>query len=514
MRGVRNNQKGTTRSREGQVGLYPVVAAPILFGVTRCVLVVFALGVIGATTTGLAADGDLPLVSAVRSGDLAAVRPLLASGVDVNAGEPDGTTALHWAAFNDDVETVRELLRAGAAVGAVNRYGVAPLSLACINGTAAVVAALLEAGADARTALPEGETALMTAARSGNAEVLRLLITHGADVNAREQFRGQTALMWAASYGHAAAVRVLLEYGADVNARSKGSPTAAGLRREGAGAPVVVKQLPTGYSAILFAARAGRIEVAQALLDAGASLADVAPDASTPLMLAIINAHFELAAMLLDRGADANFVGRGWMPLHATLEVRNPDQERFVDPVPTGRLTSFDLLRSLLAHGADPNGRSVKRLQGMVGATPFALAAKAGDTDAMRLLAAHGADPLLAANDGTTPLMVAAGIGFREGASPATDADALAGATLCIELGGDVNAMNNAGDTALHGAASRGADAVVRLLVAKGARIAVKNKKGITPIQATEAAEGKTAHPGTAALLRDLLAQAASVPPR
>ena len=138
-----------------------------------------ALSVLGVLLTALlaaAAPADLPLVDAVKAGDVATVRALVAQGIDVNAAEVDGTTPLHWAAYGQGAEIARLLLAAGAGVNVGNRYGVRPLSLACVDGNAPVIAALLDAGANPNTSLMEGETAVMTAARSGNVEAVELLL--------------------------------------------------------------------------------------------------------------------------------------------------------------------------------------------------------------------------------------------------------------------------------------------------------------------------------------------------
>ena len=348
-----------------------------------------------------AAGPDNPLVEAVKNGRIAAVRTLIQQHADASAPEGDGTTALHWAARQNDLEIVDLLLGAGAQVKAANRYGVTPLAVACTSASAAIVERLVKAGADPNSASPEGETALMTAARTGRVEVVKVLLAHGARVAATERWHGTTALMWAAAEGHAAVAQVLLEGGvdkADIHARSKG-----------------------GLTALLLAVREGRIEAVRTLLSAGANASDIAPDGTSALVLAIINAHYELAALLLDKGADPNAADSRGSALHALAWMRRPGRApgAVAQPVPTGNLDSLEVARALLAHGANPNVRIAwkeSRKGGFQlgtevdlppdiaigrnylifgGATPFYLAAKGSDVDLMRVLAASGADPLI-----------------------------------------------------------------------------------------------------------------------
>ena len=440
---------------------------------------------------------DAPLVEAVRKGDAAAVRALLQRGTDVNAPEQDGTTALHWAAETDDLELVQLLIRRGADVKAANRYGATPLMAACLGGSAAVVDALLQAGADANTASPDGETALMLAARSGKTDAVRALIARGANVHAREGLRRQTALMWAAAENHGATVKTLIEAGADVEARADG-----------------------GFTAFLFAVRAGHVDAVTTLLAAGvdvnttleappaspaAGAASAAP--STPaqplagagtsaLVMAVVNAHFELAALLLKHGADPNASAQGWTALHQLAWTRRPPNVKGLPPpVPTGSLDSLGLAKTLLAHGADPNARQTREprdghrtfMISRVGATPLFNAAKGTDIDLMRLLVANGADPSLRTEEGATLLMAAAGVGiWKTGESAGTNAEALEAVKVALEFGIDVNAADARGNTALHGAAIRGADAIARLLIERGARVDVRNKIGWTPLTIAE----------------------------
>ncbi|HEY2906322.1 MAG TPA: ankyrin repeat domain-containing protein [Vicinamibacterales bacterium] len=443
-----------------------------------------------------AASDDAPLVDAVKQSDIERVSSLIAAGADVNAAMPDGTTALHIAAYFDELRIASLLIDRGASVKVVNRYGVAPLSLAASTGDAALVEKLLTAGADPNTALPAGETALMAAARAGGVDAAKLLLARGARVNATENWKGQTALMWAAARDHAAVVQALVAAGADVRARSKG-----------------------GFSAFLFAARGGHIDAAKALLGAGADVNETAPDGTSALVVAVVNGHFELAKNLLEAGADPNADKQGWTALHQISWVRRPNTgQNSPGPVPDGTVSSLDLIRELAAYGADLDARETKEpkdsyrsAMNRIGATPFLLAAKAVDLDMMRVLVELGADPLLATEDGTTPLMVAGGVGiYAVGDSPGTADEADRAVAMCLELGGDATAVDANGETALHGAALRGANGAVKLLVDAGARLDLKNKKGWTPLRIADGVSynGTTKRMlHTAALLREIMTE-------
>ena len=465
------------------------------------------------------AIADQRLVEAVKRHETAPIRALLEEGVEVNVPEVDGTTPLHWAVHHDDAALVERLLGAGAHVSAQNRYGIEPLSIACINGSAAVVEALLTAGADPNTFQPEGETALMTAARSGSVDVVELLLARGADVNARETWRGQTATMWAAAEGHAAVVRMLVSAGADVDARSTFPDERRTNRRPRSGQE---DDQPKGLTPILFAVRGGHIDATTALLEAGARVNSTAPSGYSLLHLAILNAHFELAATLLDQGADPNAAGplpRALTPLHHVVQIRRPIWTTRPQPVATGNLDSLQLMKELLAHGAHvdaPLPPPPERAPAGVdadeqipppggGATPLWLAARGPDPDAMRVLLAAGADPLVKTDAQVTLLMSAAGIDYRQGPREKLETEVLEAVTLALELGADVAATDAEGNTALHGAAIRGVNSTVRLLLERGAKIDAKNDWGRMPIDIAEDASDARSQPETAALLRELM---------
>ena len=482
-------------------------------GATRGRLAGGLLAFVLCTGAGVA-TAQSPLIEAVKQGDPAAVRTLLDRGAAVAAPESDGTTALHWAVHRDDGDVAALLIGAGADATAANRYGVAPIALASLNGSAPMLARLLAAGADANRAQPEGETALMTAARTGRVEAVRLLLDHGADADAAEQWRGQTALMWAAAEGHTAAVRELVSRGADVHARSgyaegSASGPAAG---DDAGAEDEAAP-PRGFSAFLFAVQGGHLDAATVLADAGADVDDVAPDGSSALVVAVDNRHYALAAWLLDRGADPNAAGVGWTALHTAILAHRPHFRVVPDPSPTGRLSSGALIEALLAAGADPNAASRERvrlatqtspLYPTEGVTPFLLAAIAADVPLMRLLLAHGADTSVTTASGSTALMAAAGAATYAGQGAGSEADALEAVTLLLDTGVDVHAADEAGNTALHGAANRGANSVVELLLAHGARLDAANGRGWLPVTIAQGPiDTIEPFPETYALLRE-----------
>ena len=438
-----------------------------------------------------AAPSPARLADAAEERDTANIRALLEQGADVNAPQADGMTALHWAAYRDDLETVKLLLEAGAGVTAANRYGVTPLSLACTNGNAAMAGLFLEAGADPNTALRGGESALMTAARTGKAGVVKALLSRGADVHAKETRRGQTALMWAAAEGHAEVVEELIQAGADVDAR-----------------------LASGFTPLLFAVREGRPGVARVLLNAGADVNDtIRPPEGGPsqargyqgaprfgasvLLLAVANAHYELAASLLEAGADPNAGLPGYTVLHAIARVRKPGVgDNNPAPEGSGNMSSIEFLKKIAAHGANLNARMTQKVNlgntrlNKLGATPFLLAAQSADAELMRTLAALGADPLLTNKDNSTPLMAAAGLGTRSpGEDAGTEPEVLEAVQAALDLGADINAVNNNGETAMHGAAYKNLPKVVELLAEKGAGIEIwnqKNKYGWTPLSIAE----------------------------
>ena len=433
-----------------------------------------------------AAGADAPLADAVQRQDLAAVGDLLQASTDVNERQVDGMTALHWAAYHDDADLVGRLVEAGADVHAANRYGVTPLSLAAENANVAMVERLLEAGADPNATLPGGETVLMTAARTGRVGAVRALLAAGADLVAQEPARGQTALMWAVAEGHADVVETLVEVGADFRT-----------------------PLDSGFTPFLFAVREGHLGVVRTLLAAGVDVNRTVDEVirqerayrtgaplrvgTTPLMVAVTNAHWDVAAALLDAGADPDAAGPGYAALHLIPRVRKPGVGDN-DPAPygSGRMSSIELVRKLAEHGADLNARMTERRNlnatrhHEVGSTPFMLAALVADAELMRTLVELGADPLAKNDEFSTPLMAAAGLGTRSpGEDAGTEEEVLEVVELLLELGDDINAVDDNGETAMHGAAYKNLPRVVEFLAANGANADVwneENRYGWTPL--------------------------------
>ncbi len=409
--------------------------------------------------------GESPLADAAESQNSSAISKLLEQKANVNLPQADGMTALHWATYHDDLGTVKRLIAAGADAKVTNRYGVTPLSLACTNGNGGIVELLLDSGTDANTKLPGGETVLMIASRTGRLGPVKALIAKKADVDARER-KGQTALMWAAAEGHVEVVDALLKAGAEFST-----------------------PLPSGFTPLFFAVREGRSKVVFRLLEAGVKINEPMQPKSgkriCPLIMAIENGHFELAAALLKAGADPNDRPAGYAALHAITWVRKPIRgDGDPPPIGSGDLSSLDLVRQLITHKADVNIRLEKGDSGRgrfttTGSTPFLLASRTADVPLMRLLLELHADPKLSNADNCPPLLAAAGVGaLGDGdEAAATEDEAIAALKLLLDLGSDVNAVDNNGETAMHGAAYQSLPKVVQLLAGHGTDINIWNRK-------------------------------------
>jgi ankyrin repeat protein len=459
-----------------------------------------------------AASGDLRLVEAARHRDQQQLRSLLNQHADVNLRSDDGSTALLWAAHWNDLETAELLIRAGADANAANDFRMTPLSQACTNGSAGLVELLLKAGANPNTPVATGETPLMTCARSGSADAVRMLVARGADVNAKEPLENQTALMWAAAERHPNVVGMFIEVGADLQAHTK-----------------------KGFTALHFAAREGDLESTRLLLAAGVNVnirsqpnpsekgegreggarggaaagggagarvranAATGSAGSTPLLVATVRGQVPLALFLLERGADPNISDAGFTPLHWTVStwesgVSNPVYG-FADPMSgiPNRQAKLQLVKALLAHGANPNARMTRRPSGVAGgaggfgyedvagATPFLLASSVADTELMRLLLAAGADPKLVTKTNTTALMAATGLNHGVGESSVTEQQVLEAVKLLLEVGVEATGVTTFNENALFGPAYRGWNTLLDLLIEKGVEVNVVSKAGVTP---------------------------------
>jgi len=447
---------------------------------------------VGTSGASQAADS---LVEVAQAKDHDAAVALIAKGADVHARGADGTTALHWAVYNDDADLVQRLIKAGADVSAVNDYGASPLRQAATVADPMVIKALLKAGARADETNAEGETALMIVARTGNIESARLLLSHGAKVDAKEQWGGQTALMWAAAQKQPEMVKFLISHGAKVNER--GTVRDWQRRVTAEGRPKNMNH--GGFTPLLYAAREGYVECAKYLIKAKADINLPDPDGTTPLILALMNMRFDMAAYLVQAGADVNkwdFYGN--TPLYVAIDMNNLPRGGRPDLPSLDDTNGLQVAAMLLEKGANVNAQLKLRPQyrnGVfdrggdqvlsTGTTPLLLAAKVGDTEAIKLLLKY--KPLIDLPNaaGVTPLMAAAGMGHSFNPTRGrfkTDADAAESVKLLQVAGATINGHDRNGLTALHSAAEHGWNETVKLLVADGADLQPKDAKGLTPI--------------------------------
>jgi uncharacterized protein len=539
----------------------------------RTLISICCLGALAALPLSVlidAAPSATAVVEAAMNGNRDAVRSLLKDGADVNTAQADGMTALHWAAQKGDVELAKVLLYASANVRATTRIGAyTPLLIASRNGDAAMIDTLLQAGSDPNGATTNGTTALMLASAAGKIDAVTVLIGGGANVHARENVKGETALAFAAAYGRADVVRALTAAKADPMVTTKivdlesfareeqerfaaeraaqgrggrgGEPGAqpAGRGAQGPQIAGVNRQYNYtelvgywgGMSPLHLAARQGHVEVAKALLDAGADVNQpVAGDKTSPMLVAIINGHFDLAKYLLDKGANPNQPqdANGATPLYAALNCQWAAKALYPQPraYEQQQLSYLDLMTALLEKGADPNARLTRKVwysqydfdqSGVdeAGATPFWRAAYAADVDGMRLLMKYGADPNIttmrtpgrvrtgditrevrdvsplppvpAGGPAVSALLAASGVGYGEGFAANHHRFAPGGMLAAVkflveELHADVNAKDHDGNTAIHNAAARGDNEMILYLVSKGADVKQVNREGKTTV--------------------------------
>jgi uncharacterized protein len=490
---------------------------------------------LGAALSGLTVfvwqPAGATVASAARHGDIEEARRLIAAGMDVNALESDGTSAVLWAAYQADPDLVRVLISAGADPNTANNFGVTPLLQASRYGDAPTIAALLEGGADITAATRAGETPLHAAARTGRVEGVKLLLEHGADPNAVEELEGQTPLMWAAADGHLGVVDALLEAGADPNAQARVSDLKERSRRT---------DFPSGgFTALMWATRNGDEAIVRRLLDAGADLNLRNGDDATAMMIAIVNDRFDFALKLLELGADANdgSLYQAVVMHDATTDWLAKDGTRWRADHPNEN-TALDVIRVLLDAGADPNQQYTTQMHSAsmccdtkaVG-SPFFRAAIAADVEAMKLMIAHGADiewapakaddgddaivPPGGGNAGKTPLMVALnggkGVGMaggpgdiREGRAPpfreVSNREPLDAVKLLLEAGANPDAVNPKGESALHLAAKDGKLDMVRALAEAGATLDLRNADGKTALEVVEKMPPRDPPPTSGAL--------------
>jgi ankyrin repeat protein len=532
---------------------------------------------------GLNAANDALVADAASKGDREAVRALLKKGLDVNAAQGDGTTALHWAAIKGDAELAQMLIYAGANVRATTRLGAyTPLYLAAKGGHSAVVAALLAAGADAKATTSNGTTPLMIAAAAGDTKSITSLIENGAEINAKDTAKGETPLMFAAGFNRTDAVKLLLARGADhkvtttvVDLFALTAPEEEAVARGTGGNSVAPRpqgnraadiagatrafryneliSTQGGLTALLFAARQGYTDTAKALIEGGAGINQPnAGDKTSPLLMAIINGHYDLAMYMLEQGANPNAAAfNGVAPLFAVLNLQWSPKSLYPSPKAhqQQKTTYLEMMQALLDKGADPNARVARKVWYQAynsdyagfdeaGATPFFRAAYASDVAAMRLLVAHGADPNIPTykpagrpftgegtrqvqdlsgvppipygGPGILPLHAASGVGYGEGFAANSHRYAPTGFLPAIkylveELGADVNAADHEGNTPLHLAASRGDNDSIRFLVSKGADVMRVNREGNTTVDMANGPVQRTQpYPETIKLLESL----------
>jgi uncharacterized protein len=518
---------------------------------------------------------DLALLQAAEQDDATQVAILLKKHASPNTAFGDATTPLHWAAYNDDLPLVKLLLASGAAPDSRTRLrALTPLLMAAESGDAELIETLLKSGAAVDAANDSGTTPLMIAAASGSTVAVTALLAHGADVNAREKTYGQTALFFAAGRNRADVVRLLLSKGADpkvkttiaklervsvgvngevlddkkstsANERKDASPAgeksaedakakaekktvekpddkvkdAYGFTAADRKKRVYGTQKIGGMTALLVAARDGQKDAVSALIDAGGDINQTSDtDHATPLILALINGHYDLAYFLLQHGADPRLAtSDGLAPLFALIDVQWAPHTWYPQPITANEHVEYlDLANELLKRGADPNAAIAKRLWfrsfandetwfDVEGSTPFLRAALAGDLTTMRLLVEHGANPNLATKSEDTPLMASAGIGWAAYWTSNAPTARLDAVKYCLDHGANVNAKDAKGYTALHGAAFRGDNEMVKYLIATGADVQAKTKDGDTVADVANGLfEHAIPHADTVALVQGL----------
>ncbi len=460
----------------------------------------------GTAMLWLAANTTLAnsLADLVNAGDIEAARDLIARGADVNELSVDGTSALHWAVYRLDHALVDQLLAQGADPNIRNDYDATPMSTAAVSGDYRIMKALLDAGGDVNSPNREGQTVLMAVARTGKTDTARLLLERGADVNAQEKWGGQTALMWAASQRQPEMTKLLVEFGADVDARGRDHDWPRWITSEPRNKPLD----RGGFTALLYAAREGCAGCIEALLAGGADINLSDPNGQTPLIMALLNLHYDSAALLIERGADIRrWDWWGRTPLYVAIDLHEIPGSSRGDLPSTDKHTALDIAKVLLDKGAYVNQRLKKEppfrggdrgytdgspdsrvLNG--GATALHKAAKSADIDAVKLLLAHGARvdiPNMIYE--VTPILAAAGVWrvygiFRDepvSGRFTTGETAAEVMRLLLDAGADIQDVASNGQNVAHGAAKAGWHEVLQMAHDLGVDLNAKDVGGHTP---------------------------------
>jgi ankyrin repeat protein len=413
-----------------------------------------------------------------------------AAKADVDHRNADGSTPLQWAIYEGDVAEVRRLLDEGADPNLANEYGASPMSLAAEVANTEILNRLLEAGADADSPNQDGQTALMAVARTGNVAAAKALLEHGATVDARESFGGQTALMWASARRHPEMIELLLAHGASIDARSTAREYQRHVTAEGR-----PKSLDSGgFTSLLYAARENCIACADVLVKYGADIDLPDPDGVSPLLLAIMNANWDLAKRLIEAGADVDqWDIYGEAPLYTAIGQRQRIDGGHASIDPPNETKGIDIVRLLIEHHANPNmqlffkpayvrgGSTSTR-----GATPLIRAAANDDKEVVKLLLDNGADPTLYMADRQTPIHAVL-------AGRAPERDALELIKVFHDAGTDVNVValvvhmeEVRGGSALHYAVRKRYKKVIEQLASFGIDMNLKDQDGLTALDYTQ----------------------------
>jgi uncharacterized protein len=445
----------------------------------------------GADAKQKGPHGETMLMLAARNGSAESIKLLLRAGTDVNAREPvRGTTALMWAVEQKHPAAVKALLDGGADHRAKSGPAGLPRNYMAQKVNTANVEAAMKRWSEA---VKNGRTYEQQLAfeEANGKRVQRLLpdftkddlptiakfiaqATAFADVDTILDFIRPQVI--AAGKDVDELDRLVRQQIEEAEATNDSDVVVAGLVGRGGG----------GLTALVFAAREGDLESSKLLVAAGADVNQTTEYGWTPLLTSTNNRHYELAAWLIENGANVNLANKGgWTPLYLATDNRNIEGGDF--PVPKPDMDHLDLIRILLDHGADPNLRSkdntltrtIFTMQWFfeAGATPFVRAAQSGDVELLKLLLAHGADPSIATDFDDTALSAAAGIGWVEGVTyEHSMKENFEAVKMLLELGLDPNSANRDGRTPLMGAALKGRNDVVQILVDHGAKLDTRDR--------------------------------------